>query len=50
MTEQSNVHRLEETRERRVEERRQRQIVAAALNRAAGELRTLEALQERKRR
>ena len=49
MTERRNVHRLEEPRERKVEERRQRQVVAAALNRAAEELRTLEALQERKR-
>lgn len=50
MTEQPNVHRLEETRQRKVEERQQRQIVAAALNRAAQELRILEALQEWKRR
>ena len=50
MTEQPNVHRIEETRERKVEERRQRQIVAAALDRAAEELRVLEAIQERRRR
>ena len=50
MTEQPNVHRIEETRERKVEERQQRQIVAAALDRAAQELRVLEALQERRRR
>ena len=50
MTEQRNVHRLDEIRERKVEERRQRQIVAAALNRAAQELRVLEAIQERRRR
>jgi len=50
MTEQPNVHRIEETRQRKVEERQQRQIVAAALDRAAQELRVLEALQERRRR
>ena len=49
MTEQPNVHRIEETRQRKVEEGQQRQIVAAALNRAAQELRILEALQERRR-
>jgi hypothetical protein len=50
MTEQRNVHRLDEIRQRKVEERQQRQIVAAALDRAAQELQVLEALQERKRR
>ena len=50
MTEQPNVHHLDEIRERKVEERQQRQIVAAALDRAAQELRVLEALQERRRR
>ncbi len=41
-----NIHRLEETKERKVEERRQRQIGAGALDRAAQELRVLEELQE----
>ena len=50
MTEQRTVHRLEETRQRKVEERQQRQIVANALDRAAEELRVLEAIQERRRR
>ena len=45
-----NIHRIDEIRERKVEERQQRQIVAAALNRAAQELRVLEAMQERRRR
>jgi hypothetical protein len=46
MNDQPNVHRLDETRQRKVEERQQRQIVAAALNRTAQELRVLEAIQE----
>ena len=50
MTEPRTVHRLEETRQRKVEERQQRQIVAAAFDRASEELLTLEALQEQRRR
>ena len=41
MTEQPNIHRIEETRQRKVEERRQRQIGAGALDPAAQELRVL---------